>query len=84
MDRSHLRFFTRRTLTGLMQEAGYRVLQVDVTVPLPALRRPPFNAWAHWAGLRWKSLVAYQFIVIADPLSPSPDVVRVPAGESTG
>jgi 2-polyprenyl-3-methyl-5-hydroxy-6-metoxy-1,4-benzoquinol methylase len=67
MDRTHLRFFTRRSLETLLRSAGYEVAECDVTVPLPALRREPFNRWAHWLGLRWKSLLAYQFVVVATP-----------------
>jgi 2-polyprenyl-3-methyl-5-hydroxy-6-metoxy-1,4-benzoquinol methylase len=67
MDRTHLRFFTRHTLESLLTDAGYLVLDVDVSVPLPHLRREPFNRWAHWLGLRWKSLLAYQFVVVSAP-----------------
>ena len=70
MDRTHLRFFTRRTLLALLRQAGYRPIETEVSVPLPVLRRPPFNAWAHWLGLRWKNLLAYQFIVVADRPRP--------------
>lgn len=65
MDRTHLRFFTRRSLEALLRRAGYRVVECDVTVPLPALRREPFNRWAHFLGRRWKNLLAYQFVVVA-------------------
>ena len=67
MDRTHLRFFTERTLGSLLRSAGYRVVVSDCTVPLPVLRRPPFNAWAHGLGLRRKNLLAYQFVVVAEP-----------------
>lgn len=67
MDRTHLRFFTKRTLLAAVQAAGYRVVEMDVTCPLPVLRREPFNRAAHWLGLRWKNLLAYQFIVVATP-----------------
>ncbi|TME45953.1 MAG: class I SAM-dependent methyltransferase [Chloroflexi bacterium] len=65
MDRTHLRFFTRRTLLAAIRAAGYRVVDVDVTCPLPALRREPFNRWAHWLGRRWPTMLAYQFLVVA-------------------
>lgn len=66
MDRTHLRFFTRRTLEQLVLDCGYRMRTLDVSVPLPAFRREPFNRWAHWLGLRWKSLLAYQFVIVAE------------------
>jgi len=65
MDRTHMRFFTRRTVLACLEEAGYKVLEFDVTCPLPALRRPPFNAAAHWLALRRKNLLAYQFVLVA-------------------
>lgn len=67
MDRTHLRFFTRRTLAALLAEAGYRIITYDVTVPLPAIRREPVSRWAHWLGRRWQNLLAYQFVVVATP-----------------
>jgi 2-polyprenyl-3-methyl-5-hydroxy-6-metoxy-1,4-benzoquinol methylase len=67
MDRTHVRFFTRRTLVRAVEAASYRVEEVDVTCPLPVLRRQPFNAAAHAAARAWKNLLAYQFIVVARP-----------------
>lgn len=67
MDRTHLRFFTHRTIRRLVADAGYEVLEVDVSVPLPALRRPPFNRFAHALGRLWKNFLGYQFIVTARP-----------------
>jgi 2-polyprenyl-3-methyl-5-hydroxy-6-metoxy-1,4-benzoquinol methylase len=66
MDKTHLRFFTRRTLEALIETAGYQVVHLDVTVPLPVLRREPFNRGAHTLGLLFKGLLAYQFVVVAE------------------
>jgi SAM-dependent methyltransferase len=68
LDWTHLRFFTLRTLKRTVESAGYRVVEIHVTVPLPVLRREPFNRLAHWLGLRAKNLLAYQFIVDATPV----------------
>lgn len=65
MDRTHLRFFTHRSIRQVVADAGYRVLDVDVSVPLPALRREPFNRFAHALGRLWKNFLGYQFIVTA-------------------
>lgn len=65
MDRTHLRFFTLRTIRATVEQAGYEVTAVDVSVPLPALRREPFNRLAHALGKAWKNLLGYQFIVTA-------------------
>lgn len=67
MDRTHLHFFTHRTIRTTLEEAGFRVLNVDVSCPLPVLRREPFTRAAHWLALRRKNLLAYQFIVTAQP-----------------
>lgn len=65
MDRTHLRFFTHRTIRKVVEEAGFTVQEVDVSVPLPALRREPFNRLAHSLGRLWKNFLGYQFIVTA-------------------
>jgi 2-polyprenyl-3-methyl-5-hydroxy-6-metoxy-1,4-benzoquinol methylase len=67
LDSTHLRFFTRKTLLATCSQAGYRVVDLDVTCPLPVLRREPFNRVAHDVASVWKSLLAYQFIVAARP-----------------
>ena len=65
MDRTHLRFFTHRTIRRTVEDAGFQVERVDVSCPLPVLRREPFNRAAHAAALVWKNFLAYQFIVTA-------------------
>jgi SAM-dependent methyltransferase len=75
LDRTHLRFFTLRSLQELMGEVSCRVLDV-IPTPLPfQLVFPfseagfftPFHA-AHYAITRvWKSLFAYQFVITAAP-----------------
>ncbi|HYM66418.1 MAG TPA: class I SAM-dependent methyltransferase [Patescibacteria group bacterium] len=67
LDRTHLHLFTLKTLRAALQEAGYRITDLDVTCPLPVLRRPPFSAIAHAVALGWKGLLAYQFVVAARP-----------------
>lgn len=72
MDRTHLRFFTRRTLTEMVRDAGCSIRMMTVTpAPLeevfPVLDRSRFlrpilevNALAARA---WKSALAYQFVI---------------------
>jgi hypothetical protein len=64
-DRTHLHLFTRRTLLEMLHAAGYRADALDVTCPLPVLRREPFTRWAHALALGRPTLLAYQFIVTA-------------------
>lgn len=81
MDRTHLRFFTRRTVRETIEAAGYEIVAMDVTCPLPVLRREPFNGVAHWMALHWQNLLAYQFIVLAR-LAPSPASPAWPAARA--
>lgn len=75
LDRTHLRFFTLRSLREMADRAGYRVIEVRAT-PLPVQLLFPFTDAkafallhrAHYAlvCLR-KELFAYQFVVTAVP-----------------
>ncbi len=65
MDRTHLRFFTRRTALQMVREAGFEPESVTAVVPLPVLRRPPFNRLAFGLGQRFPNLLAYQFVIVA-------------------
>ena len=47
LDRSHAHLFTRKTLAETIEPAGYRIVEIDYTVPVPpsdASRRPPPHA----------------------------------------
>jgi SAM-dependent methyltransferase len=75
LDKTHLHFFTLRTLTKMMGEASCRILEVT-PAPLPLqllLRFTQRNGFAplhalHYALTRsWKTLFAYQFVVTAAP-----------------
>ena len=74
LDRGHLRFFTRKSLTRLLQESGFNVRQV-VATPIPVQLVWPVTDrqffaplhYCHYLLVRlWKSLLAYQFVVQAD------------------
>jgi 2-polyprenyl-3-methyl-5-hydroxy-6-metoxy-1,4-benzoquinol methylase len=77
LDRTHLRFFTARSLKQLMEEVSCDVEEI-IPTPLPfQLVLPftgckifaPFHA-AHYALTRcWKTLFAYQFVAIVAPMS---------------
>lgn len=78
LDRTHLRFFTLRTLKAMMQEASCRVIDIVPTpVPLQLVFSPTErNAFApvheaHYALTRmWKTMLAYQFVLTGVPDSP--------------
>jgi SAM-dependent methyltransferase len=75
LDRTHLHFFTLRTLEKMISEASCRVLEVTPTpVPIQLVfsftERKFFDAFhaLHYAlTSSWKTLFAYQFVVTAAP-----------------
>jgi 2-polyprenyl-3-methyl-5-hydroxy-6-metoxy-1,4-benzoquinol methylase len=75
LDRTHLRFFTMRSLKKLMSEVSCEVLDV-IPTPLPVQLVLPFTVSkfltplheAHYALTRcWKTFFAYQFVIVAAP-----------------
>jgi 2-polyprenyl-3-methyl-5-hydroxy-6-metoxy-1,4-benzoquinol methylase len=72
LDRTHVHFFTRTTLVETLRDAGYRVVELDFTAPLPMPRRlartrTPLEGITHSVGRLRPSLFAYQFVVAAEP-----------------
>ena len=76
LDRTHLRFYTRKTGRALLEESGYRVLRIDATampveLAFPALSRPPFAGAVRTAALAaarlLPTLFGYQFVYEARP-----------------
>ena len=64
LDRTHVHFYTKKTLYGLLDDAGYRVVKTDVTtgvIDLASLR----NRILHVFARAYPNLFAYQFIVAA-------------------
>lgn len=76
MDRTHLHFFTLRTLRSTLERAGFSVSTIDVTCPIPVFRGGLLSATAHWLALRWKTLLAYQFVVVARSLDAQTAALR--------
>jgi SAM-dependent methyltransferase len=73
LDRTHLRFFTRRTLLELLRSAGLRVVELAVTpVPLPLVVPPRWHgralarvhALSAGAARGWPGGLAYQFVAV--------------------
>lgn len=67
LDHTHLRFYTKRTLIEMLNEAGFGVGKVVAAVPIPGVRSRVLCALFHRVGNLWPSLFGYQFIVIAVP-----------------
>jgi len=65
LDRTHLRFFTRRTMIQLVESAGLRVMSVEGYVGLhkyPWIVREPLR----FLGRAWSSLFAIQIVIRAE------------------
>jgi 2-polyprenyl-3-methyl-5-hydroxy-6-metoxy-1,4-benzoquinol methylase len=67
LDRTHAHLFTRATLVQTLERAGYRIVELDFTVPLPVLRTRATERLAHAVGRLRPPLFAYQFVVAAEP-----------------
>jgi 2-polyprenyl-3-methyl-5-hydroxy-6-metoxy-1,4-benzoquinol methylase len=67
LDRTHLHLFTKTTLVETLTQAGYRVVELDFTVPVPAIGTEAIERAAHAVGRVRPSLLAYQFVVSATP-----------------
>ncbi|MGH7413618.1 MAG: class I SAM-dependent methyltransferase [Candidatus Rokuibacteriota bacterium] len=73
LDRTHLRFFTRRTLRDFLRGAGLTVVELAVTpVPLPLVVPPRWHgrwlprvhALSAGAAKGWPGGLAYQFVAV--------------------
>lgn len=76
LDRTHLRFFTRRTIHELVRDCGYRIVSEQVT---PAPIEEVFTVAADHGKAPWlqslgagmartlPTLFGYQFVIKAEP-----------------
>lgn len=71
LDRTHAHLFTRSTLAETLDRAGYRVLELDFTVPVPLVSAASVERVAHAIGRLRPPLFAYQFVVAATPATPA-------------
>lgn len=79
MDRTHLRFFTRKTFCQFLCDAGLEARELTATpIPLPLVipqryQGTVFNA-VHaanaWLARAWQTLFGYQFVVLAQKKRP--------------
>jgi 2-polyprenyl-3-methyl-5-hydroxy-6-metoxy-1,4-benzoquinol methylase len=67
LDRTHLHLFTRKTLVETVTRAGYRVLELDHTAPVPLVGTPRVERVAHAVASLRPSLLAYQLLLAATP-----------------
>ena len=76
LDFTHLRFFTMRTIRREIENAGFRIVAVrGSSVPMrlivgrwmPEFLLRPGERVLTWITRVWRSLFAYQIIVVAEP-----------------
>jgi hypothetical protein len=67
LDRNHTHLFTRKTLVETIERAGYRVLVLEHTAPLPLVGTSQVERMAPAVASLRPSLFAYQFLVAATP-----------------
>lgn len=65
LDRTHLRFYTRRTVVEMLEQSGFTIDEVVGTIPVPLLHAEPLCRIAHRVGNLRPSLFAYTFVVTA-------------------
>jgi 2-polyprenyl-3-methyl-5-hydroxy-6-metoxy-1,4-benzoquinol methylase len=75
LDRTHLRFYTRRSARALVEDAGFRIRDIEATampyeLAVEALGRPPWRglvrAFASGSARVWPTLFGYQFVLEAE------------------
>lgn len=71
LDRTHLRFYTRKTLIGMLEDAGLRVDELVASVPVPLLTWRPLCWLAYRIGNLRPSLFGYGFVLVARPTHDS-------------
>jgi 2-polyprenyl-3-methyl-5-hydroxy-6-metoxy-1,4-benzoquinol methylase len=69
LDRTHLRFFTRRSALALFGRAGLAVTRVTGVWGFPRLFYPP-DAAQSWIAARWPGVFMIQFIIEAAGARP--------------
>ena len=67
LDRTHTHLFTRKTLVETVVSAGYTVLVLDHTAPVPLVGTPVVERAAHAVASLRPSLFGYQFVLAATP-----------------
>jgi 2-polyprenyl-3-methyl-5-hydroxy-6-metoxy-1,4-benzoquinol methylase len=67
LDRTHTHLFTRKTLVETVTDAGYRVVALDHTSPVPLIGTPAVERVAHAIASLRPSLLAYQLLLAATP-----------------
>lgn len=68
LDRTHLRFFTSKTIRAALADGGFSIRTFDLTCPVPLNPPVAVSRLAHAIGRLRPSVLAYQFVITATPL----------------
>jgi len=71
LDRTHLRFYTEKSFREMLRDAGFRVVDLRGSIPVPGVRGERLCRLAHRVGNLRRSLFAYGFVAVAKPSRPS-------------
>jgi len=67
LDRTHVRFYTEKSLLEMLRAAGFTPVRVEGSIPVPLVRTRALCRLAHRVGNLRRSLFAYNFVVTAVP-----------------
>ncbi|MGH9041891.1 MAG: class I SAM-dependent methyltransferase [Acidimicrobiia bacterium] len=67
LDRTHLRFYTKKTAVQMLREGGFEVTDIVASVPVPLVKSPMLCRMAHAIGNLRPSLFAYALVITARP-----------------
>ncbi|HEY3240259.1 MAG TPA: methyltransferase domain-containing protein [Acidimicrobiia bacterium] len=67
LDRTHLRFYTKKTAVQMLLEGGFEVVDIVASVPVPLVKSPTLCRIAHAIGNLRPSLFAYTLVITARP-----------------
>jgi 2-polyprenyl-3-methyl-5-hydroxy-6-metoxy-1,4-benzoquinol methylase len=67
LDRTHLRFYTKKTAIEMIEAGGFRVTSAVGSIPVPLVKSRTLGRLAHWIGNLRPSLFAYTFVITAEP-----------------
>jgi 2-polyprenyl-3-methyl-5-hydroxy-6-metoxy-1,4-benzoquinol methylase len=74
-DRTHLRFFTKKSFKKLIKNSGYKIEKIEYT-PIPFYIKFPnlsktllnlVNIFLYYLAVYWPQMLAYQFVVKIKP-----------------
>jgi 2-polyprenyl-3-methyl-5-hydroxy-6-metoxy-1,4-benzoquinol methylase len=80
LDRTHLRFFTRKTAIAMVTGAGFEIKIIDVTPGVPLLSRvyrKPFITINYALSKAFQTKFATQFIISASPKDANASAEKV-------